>query len=65
MHWETLDHPPYSPDLSPCDYFLFAPVKESLGLGGERFENNDEVEEYVRNWWQKFIECTGGCVEKN
>ena len=47
MHWETLDHPPYSPDLSPCDYFLFVPIKESLG--GERFQNNDEVEEYVHN----------------
>lgn len=48
MRWETLEHPPYSPDLSPCDYFLFAPLKESLG--GKRFENNEEVEEYVRNW---------------
>lgn len=48
MHWEILDHPPYSPDLSPCDFFLFAPMKQSLG--GERFENNEDVEEYVRNW---------------
>lgn len=48
MHWETLDHPPYSPDLSPCDYFLFAPLKESLG--GERFANNEDVENRVRNW---------------
>ena len=47
MHWETLDHPPYSPDLSPCDYFLFVPMKESLG--GDRFKNSDEVEEYVHN----------------
>ena len=36
MHWETLAHPPYSPDVSPCDYFLFATMKESLGE--ERFE---------------------------
>lgn len=58
MHWETLEHPPYSPDLSPCDYFLFAPLKEALG--GERFENNEEVEERVRNWFttqpQSFFE---------
>ena len=48
MHWETLEHPLYSPDLSPCDYFLFAAMKKSLG--GDRFVNNDEVEEHVRNW---------------
>ena len=48
MHWKILDNPPYSPDLSPCDYFLFVLKKELLG--GERFKNNDEVEEYVRNW---------------
>ena len=24
MHWEILDHPPYSPDLSLCDYFFCA-----------------------------------------
>ncbi|GBM04823.1 hypothetical protein AVEN_81687-1 [Araneus ventricosus] len=22
-HWEVLEHPPYSPDLSPCDFHLF------------------------------------------
>ncbi|KAJ9598788.1 hypothetical protein L9F63_026674, partial [Diploptera punctata] len=26
--WETLPHPPYSPDLAPSDYHLFASVKE-------------------------------------
>ena len=28
--WEILEHPPYSPDMSPCDYDLFTKVKESL-----------------------------------
>jgi histone-lysine N-methyltransferase SETMAR len=28
--WETLEHPPYSPDIRPCDYDLFAMMKESL-----------------------------------
>ena len=27
---EILEHPPYSPDMSPCDYYLFAKVKEPL-----------------------------------
>ena len=28
--WEILEHPPYSPDMNPCDYDLFAKVKEPL-----------------------------------
>ena len=27
-HWEILEHPTYSPDMSPCDCDLFAKVKE-------------------------------------
>ena len=27
---EILEHPPYSPDMSPCYYDLFAKVKEPL-----------------------------------
>ena len=27
---EVLDHPPYSPDLSPCDFFLFPRLKKML-----------------------------------
>lgn len=48
MHWTPLEHPPYSPDLSPCDYHLFGPLKEDLG--GKRFDDNAAVEEFVRNW---------------
>ena len=29
----VLPHPPYSPDLAPCDFFLFPKLKHSL-LGG-------------------------------
>ena len=43
MGWETLKHTSYSPDLSSCDYFLFAHFKESLR--GEGFESNEEVKE--------------------
>ncbi|PAA54417.1 hypothetical protein BOX15_Mlig004941g5 [Macrostomum lignano] len=28
--WEVLQHPAYSPDLSPCDFFLFPSVKKHL-----------------------------------
>ena len=33
----VLDHPPYSPDLSPCDFWLFRRLKEMLA--GHRFES--------------------------
>ena len=33
----VLNHPPYSPDLSPCDYFLFPKLK--LPLKGRLFED--------------------------
>jgi hypothetical protein len=33
LYWSALQHPPYSPDLSPCDYHMFGPLKEALGEG--------------------------------
>lgn len=30
LRYENLEHPPYSPDLSPCDYLLIEPLKENL-----------------------------------
>ena len=38
-----LQHPPYSPDLSPCDFFWFPRVKNELR--GRRFANVEEVNE--------------------
>ena len=31
MYWTALEHPPYSPDLSLCNYHMFGPLKEALG----------------------------------
>ena len=28
--WETVDHPPYSPDISPCDFDLFPKLQEYM-----------------------------------
>ncbi|PAA51888.1 hypothetical protein BOX15_Mlig021490g1, partial [Macrostomum lignano] len=39
--WEILPHPPYSPDLSPCDFFLFPRIKESMR--GQRFSTEEDV----------------------
>ncbi len=42
---ETLDHPPYSPDLMPCDFFLFPRLKSLLH--GCRFANVDTLQAEV------------------
>jgi histone-lysine N-methyltransferase SETMAR len=39
--WEVLAHPPYSPDLAPCDYWLFSCVKEHLQ--GKRVDSEDDI----------------------
>ena len=36
-------HSPYSPDLAPCDYFLFPKLK--LRMKGRRFDTIEEVQE--------------------
>lgn len=46
--WEVLPHPPYSPDLSPCDFHLFGPLKRALK--GRYFESDTEVSEVVKLW---------------
>ncbi|KAL7723768.1 hypothetical protein ACLKA6_017266 [Drosophila palustris] len=40
LGFELLPHPPYSPDLAPSDYWLFANLKKMLR--GKRFRSNDE-----------------------
>ena len=42
-HVTTLDHPPYSPDLAPCDFFLFPKLKSVLK--GNRFEDIDDIKD--------------------
>jgi len=50
MYWTALEHPPYSPDLSPCDYHMFGHLKEALG--GQHFNDDKQVENFVRKWLQ-------------
>ena len=44
--WEVLEHPPYSPDLSPCDYDLIPKLK--VPLHGNRFRTRDGIAIAVR-----------------
>ena len=46
--WEVLGHPPYSPDLSPCDYAIFDSLIKTLR--SKQFTSDDDVKQYVQNW---------------
>jgi hypothetical protein len=37
----VISHPPCSPDLAPCDFFLFPKMK--LKLKGRRFDTIEEI----------------------
>ena len=41
LHFKLLLHPPYSLDLAPSNYWLFADLKRMLQ--GKRFGSNEEV----------------------
>ena len=47
MGIKTVPHPPYSPDLAPCDLCLFPKLKENLR--GCRYETIEEMKEAVTN----------------
>ncbi|CAH1996707.1 unnamed protein product [Acanthoscelides obtectus] len=44
---ELLDHPPYSPDLSPNDFFTFQKIKNKLR--GQRFQSPEEAVDALKN----------------
>jgi histone-lysine N-methyltransferase SETMAR len=39
LHYELLQHPPYSPDLAPSDFYLFP----KLFFAGQPFSSNQEA----------------------
>jgi len=41
-----MDHPPYSPDLAPCDFWLFPELKNSLK--GQRFADLSDIQRNVK-----------------
>ena len=45
MGIKTVPHPPYSPDLAPCDFCLFPKLKEKLR--GCLYETIEEMKEAV------------------
>ena len=71
----TLYHPPYSPDLSPPDYFIFPKLK--MKLKGLQFADVVEIQEAVTDGlkkvqkeeisaaFQKVYERTKACIYAN
>ena len=57
-NWDVLPHPPYSPYLTPSDYFLFRSLENSLN--GKNFNNDDDIKSYLIQFFanknQKFYE---------
>jgi hypothetical protein len=68
-----LDHPPYSPDLAPCDFWLFP--KRKTALKGHRFSDTaniqghaatilnsipeEEFQKCFQQWKHQLTKCTG------
>ena len=51
---EQLNHPPYSPDLAPSDYYLFRNLKSHLR--GTRFWDDDELKAATEAWFEDQID---------
>jgi len=49
--FQQLNHPHYSPDLAPSDFFLFRVMKNFLQ--GKRFSSDEEVKEAVTTWFEE------------
>ena len=47
--FELVDHPSYSPDLAPSDFFLFPKMKKHLA--GKRYQTDDEVISAVEDFF--------------
>ena len=68
MGIKTVPHPPYSPDLTPCDFWLFPKLR------GCRYETIEEMKEAVTKVidmltqedfdraFQKFLEWYNKCI---
>ena len=70
---DVLDHPPYSPDLSPCDFWLFPRLKEMLawhrfepccGIGIAVYQCLQHIpKEDYRAAYRKWVDRCKMCVE--
>ena len=68
---QLVAHPPYSPDLAPCDWFLFPSVKRQLK--GKQFQNVEDARAFfegvildipqsvwsgvIDRWFERMVIC--------
>jgi len=52
LRYELLSHPPYSPDLASCNFYLFPNMKK--WLGGKRFASNEKVIAETEAYFKEF-----------
>ena len=45
---EVLPHPPYSPDITPSDYYLFRSMAH--GLADQQFRSYEDIEKWLDSW---------------
>jgi histone-lysine N-methyltransferase SETMAR len=70
LHYELLEHPPYSPGLPPSDFCLFPKLK--IFLAGQRFSLNREAiaavvgyfQELTKNYYRDGIMALEHCWNK-
>ena len=76
MGIKTVPHPPYSPDLAPCDFWLFSKhrgcryvtieeMKEAVTKVIDTLTQEDihEAFEKLFEWYNKCITARGDCFE--
>ena len=68
---QLVTHPPYSPDLVPCDWLLFPPIKRQLK--GKQFQNAEDARAFfggvildiaastwsgvIDSWFERMVKC--------
>jgi len=50
LGWDTVPHPPYSPDIAPSDYHLFRPLKQHLA--GKSFAKYEDLKLDITNFFE-------------
>jgi len=50
---KTVQHPPYIPDLTPCDFFLFPRIKDDVREF--RFQSTKEINKASKNFIKRLL----------
>ncbi|CAK9823967.1 Histone-lysine N-methyltransferase SETMAR [Anthophora retusa] len=54
LKFQPIPHPPYSPDLAPCDFYFFPLLKRDLK--GNHYTTDNEVKAAVESWIREKLE---------